>query len=1129
MVIPQSQDVARTAAEDSEISLRAQASTVNSTLPPISEQPQGPAWPHLPGYEILDELGRGGMGVVYRAIQAGTKRLVALKMIRSGSGARPEELKSLRIEAEAVARFQHPHIIQIHEVGDLQGQPFLALEFLAGGSLESYLAGNPQPVAHAASLVEILARAMAYAHDREIVHRDLKPANVLLAESEPPADALPLVKITDFGVAKRLDEVSDTQTGAIKGTPNYMAPEQAQGLVRDIGPAADIYALGVILYEMLTGRPPFLGTTVLDTLHQVCTRDPVSPSQLRAGIPRDLETICLKCLEKDHRKRYVSAEALAEDLRRFGCGELILARPASAWERLAKWTRRRPHVAGFAAACLVAWIALGTALVFYALFQARAADLANEKLQKAAAEERVLSAGSLTLGRVQQMMEAEQWSAADGELAGAVAALAVLPQLRDHPLRQQLLDIQEQVQRKQAEQEQRRQAAQHSRDFETVYEDALFYETLFTGLSPADNRGQALAVIRSALGIYDPDGKGTFAVLKRDRPYLQTADDHRLTVACYELLLIWAQIEATPPPDVPETSDQNRQRAERALTLLAHAASLGRVEGLPERTYRLRLARYKAQSQGQTQAPAQTKAAREDEPRGALDWFLVGLEQYQAGQYESARQSCDEVLRLQDSHFWARYVRALCQLRRGRWFESKEELTRCVNRRPEFDWPLLLRGFAASELGFRSAQQAERAGREQGPDSTLVQMYRSAAGAEFASAQADLDSALARKLDPQARYVALANRGTLWIRQQRWDDASRDLESAIRLDPAAYPAYVNLSQAQQGVGQSQMALETLNQAIQLAPDLPELYVSRGRLHRDDKRPALARADYERALALEPKGSNEDRLLRTLTELGELLHKEGEYQAALARFDRAVLLNPDFVLVQKFRAQTLLALDRGVEAGKALDRYLESPENQRGEAAAEVYSQRGLIHAEAGQYSAAIDRYNASLQQRPRDLGTRCHRGWAYLLANADRLALADFEYCLKAEPANANALVGRGNARIRLRQVDAALADAKQAEKVGSLSPRLLFNLACIYGEVCGLGVGETKGQDLKAVSDRLAGHQEKALQLLQQALESMPAAHRAAFWKDHVQTDAALASLRKTPSYLRLTERYTKESGQRN
>jgi eukaryotic-like serine/threonine-protein kinase len=268
----------------------------------------------VPGYEILGELGRGAMGVVYLARQLGLNRMVALKMILVGGHAGEAELTRFRLEAEAIAKLQHPNIVQVFDIAKSEGRPFFSLEFVEGGTLAQRLDHRPQPARQAAQLTAVLARAMHAAHRQGIVHRDLKPANILLT-----ADGTP--KITDFGLAKRLDaEGGLTQSNAILGTPSYMAPEQAEGKTRAIGPLADIYALGAILYEMLTGRPPFLAETPLDTILQAVSNAPVPPSRLQSKIPAELEAVCLKCLHKEPRHRYRNAEALAEDLERFLAG-----------------------------------------------------------------------------------------------------------------------------------------------------------------------------------------------------------------------------------------------------------------------------------------------------------------------------------------------------------------------------------------------------------------------------------------------------------------------------------------------------------------------------------------------------------------------------------------------------------------------------------------------------------------------------------------------------------------------------------------------------------------------------------------------------------------------------------------
>jgi serine/threonine-protein kinase len=322
------------------------------TLPP-----DGPPLPAVPGYEVEAVLGHGGMGVVYKARHLRLGRLVALKMTLAGSYAGPRERERFRREAEAVAALRHPNIVQVYDVGDADGRPYFTMEYVEGGSLAQKLAGKPQPARPAAALVATLAGTVQAAHDSGIVHRDLKPDNVLLT-----ADGTP--KITDFGLARRLDtEGGLTRTGAPLGTPSYMAPEQARGQSRAVGPATDVHALGAILYELITGRPPFVGETAAETVLQVIHQEPVPPSRLNATVPRDLETICLKCLQKDPQRRYPSAGDLAEDLHRFQRNEPIVARPVGHGERLLRWTRRNPTGAALVATVLaLVGLALGGGL-----------------------------------------------------------------------------------------------------------------------------------------------------------------------------------------------------------------------------------------------------------------------------------------------------------------------------------------------------------------------------------------------------------------------------------------------------------------------------------------------------------------------------------------------------------------------------------------------------------------------------------------------------------------------------------------------------------------------------------------------------------------------------------------------
>jgi serine/threonine protein kinase len=406
---------------------------------------QSGAWPTIPGYSILGVLGRGGMGVAYKAWDLRLKRLVALKTIRSGDSADPEEQSRLRAEAETVARLHHPQIVQIYEVGEHEGRPFCALEFVDGGSLADKLNGMPWPGDEAARLIEVLARTIHYAHVHGVIHRDLKPANILLerkSETQNPqsekeiSDSVSNVqfrfsdfhpKVTDFGLAKHLDvDTGQTKSGAILGTPSYMAPEQAAGKSKEIGPAADVYALGAILYEMLTGRPPFRAAAMLETLELVRSAEPVAPRRLQPHLPRDLETVCLKCLEKDPKGRYQSARAVAEELQRYLRKEPIRARPVNTLYRALRWCRREPALAAASGVAVTGVLcALGLALGL-AIQQSRAALRLREEVARAeqAEQDAVASAAKAREDEQRAKLSAEESRAVLGFFENQVVAAA---------------------------------------------------------------------------------------------------------------------------------------------------------------------------------------------------------------------------------------------------------------------------------------------------------------------------------------------------------------------------------------------------------------------------------------------------------------------------------------------------------------------------------------------------------------------------------------------------------------------------------------------------------------------------------------------------------------------------------
>ncbi len=313
-------------------------------------------------YELLEEIARGGMGIVYKARQVSLNRLVALKMILAGSFASSRDVQRFRTEAEAAANLDHPHIVPIYEVGEHEGQQYYSMKIVDGTSLTKHPQGDPRGEVEA--MLGVI-RAVHHAHQRGVLHRDLKPSNVLV-------DSQGTRLVTDFGLAKRLTtgDGSFTETGQVLGTPKYMPPEQAAGR-KDLTVAADVYSLGVILYERLTGQTPFSGENALTILRQARESEPPRPSTIRAGLDRDLETVVLKCLEKEPDRRYASAEALADDLVRWLKGEVIAARPVGQAERLWRWCKRNPAVSGLTAAVAMALLLCAVVSSFFALAERR--------------------------------------------------------------------------------------------------------------------------------------------------------------------------------------------------------------------------------------------------------------------------------------------------------------------------------------------------------------------------------------------------------------------------------------------------------------------------------------------------------------------------------------------------------------------------------------------------------------------------------------------------------------------------------------------------------------------------------------------------------------------------------------
>jgi eukaryotic-like serine/threonine-protein kinase len=1017
--------------------------------PPLAQTPA------VDGYEVLGELGRGGSGVVYRARRLGLKRLTALKVLRGGPAADPREAARLRGEAMALARIGHPNIIQIYEVGETGGRPFLALEFAPGGSLEARLRGGPQPPRAAATLLETLARAVHAAHRAGVVHRDLKPGNVLFAEDGTP-------KIADFGLAKRLNaDEAQTRTGDIIGTPNYMAPEQARGRSAAAGPAADVYALGAILYELLAGRPPFQGETVWETLEQVIGWDPPPPRQLAPDVPRDLETICLKCLHKDPTRRYGGAEALADDLAHFLAGRPIVARPTPAWERTWKWARRRPAT--------TAVVALALALTSI-LAVVHEADL-RTRLARAERQAAIADVDRLLQG-IQGQVNAGHWSEASDQLHDVALKRLTAARLV-FPSDPRLDELAEAAQRLQRKIDGRLTDESRLRRFRSLRHDVGFDATPFSGSNADDRLRRTRAAVGEAVRLFDlaVDRGGKPGL---ERPYFTAAENKEIEEGCCELLLELADAEAAVTAG----------EADRVVALLDHAAQLG------------------------VETPL-IAARRSGRPAGGaplalthgFEWFLHGNDLCRAGRVADAIEAYQKALTMQRDHLGARYALAVCYLkyrpqvsvRQAHLLLAREHLTRCIQQQKGRVWPYLQRAMAEDELGDVMAAEAD-----------------------YSQAECLLREAP----DRTTRYALLVNRGVGRIQRHDPAGAVPDLKQAAALEPDELPAYLDLAKAYQDLRQLPEALEQLDQAASRAQPASLAMVFRGRakVHEQQQDWKAAVRDLELAIRHEPAGPSSRAAASDHRLMGQLLLQGGQIEEALRAADAALAATPADPAPQRLRAEALLRLDRFAEALQALDRYVEGQCLAGLRPEARVYRARAQAAVAIGDYALAAQDYSRALDGDDQSKTAVDHagRGWCYVMQEAWPLALRDFEETLRLDPGHCDGYCGRGYALARSGRLREAVRDADKALQLGSDEPRTLYTVARIFAQA---------GSEATAAgpNDRAQRQQylKRAVELLRKTMDGLPAAQRSDFWRRHVEQDAALNPVRATAGFRELIAVY--------
>jgi Flp pilus assembly protein TadD/predicted Ser/Thr protein kinase len=1053
---------------------------VPSTVPTTTGPAPGAPEVVVAGYEVLGLLGKGGMGVVYQARQLGLDRVVALKMILHGALASSDDRRRLYAEAQAVARLQHPNIVQVYEVGESRGLAYFSMELCRGGSLLANMDGTPWAAPAAARLVAALAGAMQAAHQAGVIHRDLKPANVLLTEDGTP-------KVSDFGLARLLDQEGKTGTGEVLGTPSYMAPEQAAGKSREIGPAADVWALGAILFELLTGRPPFKGASALETVEQVKTQDLVPPRRLQPKVPRDLETICLKCLEKDQRRRYAAAADLAEDLRRYLAGEPIAARPTPWWERARKWARRRPAAAALVALCGAALAGLvGEGAWRNAQLRAAVSKAVAER-DKLESEKELQTRTGAAQGFLLAARDAE--AKADWPEARVQASQALALAQRAPPLP----ELQAQAQRLLGAIQGKLDQQQRAQKFWAYYRQAWFHanrnpfleQDLLAGLEKT--RG----VVRSALeqvGVRPDPGT---------KPALDSAfeeDRARLLPACYDLLLLLAQAEAYPvPPALPE--DQ-RRRLRRALEILALAEQL--CPTCLTRAYYLRLAEYAGQL-GEL-AAAEDALSRVPRPHRAIDYFFRGEESYRQSflaQGKEKEQLLSEAiadlgktLREQPNHFGAHYLLAASYLQLPHRTPAHvqlalQDLNACVGQDARFLEGYLLRGFANGVLG------------------------------DFQAADADFQKAL--DLQPQdalTRYVLYVHRGSVRLRQQRLDQAIDDFQQARQLRPDQYAAYLNLAAAYRQRRQPEQARAVLREALARLPNEPQLYRAQADLLEPGDRDGALQA-IDQAIALEAAQGRSHELALDRVRRGRLLIRAQRYADAVADFRQAEHDDPDCAEAHFFRGQALLQRAQDAREKAPRDRYYkeaaEAFELCQGKTiavpAVEVWRGCAQAHAKLKNYSRAVEAYSRALALKGGAVDLSA-RGWVYLASGASELAERDFDAALRLDDKNADAYSGRGNAGVRLGRTAAAVADASKAVELSGGQSENLWKAARVFAQAAARVRADAARNDPRA-RKREELYCDQAVLLLRQARHNLPPGPRWRSWYAEMVGDPALDPIR--------------------
>jgi eukaryotic-like serine/threonine-protein kinase len=1053
----------------------------------------------VPGFEILSELGRGGMGVVYKAREIRLKRLVALKMIRDDWLGSTEHIARFEIEAEALARLDHLNIVKIYQIGKARRVPFVVLELLEGGSLKKRLAGNPQPVRETA-LLSTLARAVHAAHVAGILHRDIKPSNILFDGEGVP-------KITDFGLAKRLEvDEGETRTGQLIGSPSYMAPELAKGWDREIGPAADVYSLGAILYEMLTGRPPFKGTTVEETIRMVLDQEPVPPSRLRPQLPIDLETICLKSIARDAPKRYPDALSLAEDLDRFLHGQPIRARRTPFWERGIKLARRHQVTT---VVLLIGMIATGVGAYTWQRAKVRESDRVDGLLRVSGQEYSNAQLASVRTNwdevrRIASGLARRLEPESDPLLANLRAMAVNLDAIAGRELEQQHALL--------AQQQARAEAEARFRQFITAQDEALFLDTRFGGLDLEYSVEAACRSARSALAVFGAAASGDEWVLCALPPTLTPPQQETVKRGFYELLLILADGVSQTPKVEPA------QRAQAALRILDQTAG---VRLAATRAYHERRSKYLEMAGDHTEADRELDEAQRVTTDDAFDLFLIGRELTKRSEWKEAIPYFERASRHSDQ-FWAQCLLAICHLQQREPSKALVGLRACVHEKPDCVWLYMLRGIANAAEGELARELARSLG------APAPALKRRAAD-RFDDAEADYAKAITLLGDkPENRelhYALLVNRGIIRLERPELTAAIADFQAAIRLNNGRFEAFSSLSQAYDRQGRTEDALEQIARAIalkpkwaplyraradcclglkNLSPDLSDLSVRHLQLaihNLSPQRRAAALVSLEQAIEHE---SPADQIIAVdRTKQAALLREEGRHADALGSCDAALAIAPRYLLAHGVRILVLLDLKRyDDDMIQSCDVLLAS-----GKPDAKLYELRGMAKDKREDSEGALADYNLSLAIDAKNPRLLRRRGWWNLEQGAIGRAVQNFDEVIELAPGDADAYSGRGMARVRLGEYRDAVSDAEQALALDKTSWRIAYNAARIHALSAKVASSEIRKNGQAAVR-LVERYQDNAVELVRRARQLATVQHELVKFREALRTDLAFKPL---------------------